>query len=99
MSMSVLRLQPFDATAMAKAVRVSQEPARPSKATRITWPLSKSWRISSAIEAVVINAMTVDVEDFYHVSAFADVIKPAAWGGFESRVVNNTNRLLELFSR
>jgi len=43
------------------------------------------------------NAMTVDVEDYYHVSAFADVISINDWDNYESRVERNTRNLLELF--
>lgn len=41
-------------------------------------------------------AFTVDVEDYFQVDAFSDVIPRSAWGGFESRVVANTSRLLDL---
>ncbi len=41
-------------------------------------------------------AFTVDVEDYFQVDAFADVIPVSAWSGFESRVVANTSRLLDL---
>lgn len=47
----------------------------------------------------ICNAMTVDVEDYFHVSALAGVIKRADWEQRESRVVNNTRRLLALFER
>ncbi|MGE0081188.1 MAG: XrtA system polysaccharide deacetylase [Thiohalomonadaceae bacterium] len=43
------------------------------------------------------NAMTVDVEDYYQVSAFADRVRPADWPAFEPRVARNTFRLLALF--
>ena len=43
--------------------------------------------------------MTVDVEDYYHVSAFSDVISSKDWDGYESRVEHNTNKILDLFSR
>ena len=43
------------------------------------------------------NALTVDVEDYYHVSAFARHIRRADWGHFESRVERNTRRLLDCF--
>lgn len=43
------------------------------------------------------NALTVDLEDYYHVSAFADQIDPGAWESRSSRVEANTHRLLELF--
>lgn len=46
----------------------------------------------------MINAMTVDVEDFYHVSAFAGVIRMSDWPQYESRVERNTEKLLALFA-
>jgi polysaccharide deacetylase family protein (PEP-CTERM system associated) len=45
------------------------------------------------------NALTVDVEDWYHVSAFADRIDPADWDSYAPRVCENTHRLLALFAR
>lgn len=45
----------------------------------------------------IINALTVDVEDYFHVSAFANNIEQKAWDNHPSRVVSNTNRLLDLF--
>jgi polysaccharide deacetylase family protein (PEP-CTERM system associated) len=47
----------------------------------------------------IVNAMTVDVEDYFHVSAFDHVVSRAGWDAFDSRVVGNTDRLLELFER
>jgi polysaccharide deacetylase family protein (PEP-CTERM system associated) len=47
--------------------------------------------------SAVINAMTVDVEDYFQVSAFDRSVPRSEWDGFESRVVRNTRRLLELF--
>jgi len=41
--------------------------------------------------------MTVDVEDYYHVSAFAKVIAPRDWERWPSTVERNTQRLLDLF--
>ncbi len=46
----------------------------------------------------ILNAMTIDVEDYFHVSAFADVVPHHAWDSFESRVTANTDRLLALFA-
>jgi polysaccharide deacetylase family protein (PEP-CTERM system associated) len=45
----------------------------------------------------ITHAMTVDVEDYYHVAAFANVIKPSEWKNWPSRVEANTHRLLQLF--
>lgn len=49
--------------------------------------------------ASLVNAMTVDVEDYFQVSAFADVIPQSAWSSYESRVCQNTERLLTLFDK
>lgn len=45
------------------------------------------------------DGLSVDVEDYFHVEAFADRIRPDAWPRFPSRVAANTRRLLELFAR
>src|SRR5205809_8128381 len=47
----------------------------------------------------MLNAFTVDVEDYYHVTAFERAISRPSWGGFESRVVANTQRLLDILAR
>jgi polysaccharide deacetylase family protein (PEP-CTERM system associated) len=44
----------------------------------------------------IVNAMTVDVEDYFHVSAFASVVSPSDWESYESRVERNTERLLAI---
>lgn len=45
----------------------------------------------------LVNAMTVDVEDYFHVSALAEVISRKDWDSMEYRAERNTERLLELF--
>ncbi len=47
---------------------------------------------------MVCNAMSVDVEDWFQVQAFADVIDRAEWDKLESRVVRNTERVLAMFA-
>jgi len=47
--------------------------------------------------AAIRNALTVDVEDYFHVSAFADSIDPRDWDKHPLRVEKNTRRLLDLF--
>jgi polysaccharide deacetylase family protein (PEP-CTERM system associated) len=47
----------------------------------------------------VVNALTVDVEDYFHVQAFANVIGRHQWDRFPTRVERNTYRLLELLGR
>ncbi len=46
-------------------------------------------------ETQCLNAFTVDVEDYFQVSAFEDHIDRRRWDSFPSRVENNTLRLLE----
>ncbi|UEM02737.1 DUF3473 domain-containing protein [Skermanella rosea] len=46
----------------------------------------------------IVNAMSVDVEDYYQVSAFAGTVDRARWDGFPSRVGDNTRRILDLFA-
>lgn len=57
-----------------------------------------SVRGASAVEskAVVTNAFTIDVEDYYHVSALASAIPRSTWGERESRVAASTDRLLAM---
>ncbi|CAN5553793.1 DUF3473 domain-containing protein [soil metagenome] len=45
-----------------------------------------------------LNAMTVDVEDYFHVSVFDGVVPRARWETLESRVERNTDRLLDIFA-
>lgn len=44
----------------------------------------------------IINSFTVDVEDYFQVEAFSQTIDRKDWGAYESRVVNNTIRILDL---
>jgi polysaccharide deacetylase family protein (PEP-CTERM system associated) len=43
------------------------------------------------------NAMTVDVEDYFQVSAFDGIVPRNRWEQMDSRVVANTERLLAIF--
>jgi polysaccharide deacetylase family protein (PEP-CTERM system associated) len=43
--------------------------------------------------------MTIDVEDYFHVSNFEPVVDRASWPSRESRVEANTDRLLAIFER
>ncbi len=43
------------------------------------------------------NALTVDVEDYFQVSAFADSIRQHEWDNQPLRVEQNTHKLLDLF--
>ncbi len=47
----------------------------------------------------VVNALTIDVEDYYHVSALARAVPRRRWPEMERRVAGNTRRLLDLLDR
>jgi polysaccharide deacetylase family protein (PEP-CTERM system associated) len=51
----------------------------------------------TASAAAIRNAMTIDVEDYFQVSAFERVVRRDDWDRMESRVVRNTTRLLDCF--
>lgn len=44
------------------------------------------------------NAMTVDVEDYFHVAALAEAIRRDDWSSMEYRADANTHKLLQLFA-
>lgn len=52
-----------------------------------------------APDGPIVNAMTVDVEDYFQVSAFERHVDRRDWPNYESRVCANTERLLDLFER
>jgi polysaccharide deacetylase family protein (PEP-CTERM system associated) len=43
-----------------------------------------------------VNALTVDVEDYFHVTAFEGRVRRADWDYYPSRVAANTRRILDL---
>ena len=48
---------------------------------------------------VLVNALTIDVEDYFQVQALADTVPRAAWEDMPRRVEANTERLLAAFDR
>jgi polysaccharide deacetylase family protein (PEP-CTERM system associated) len=49
------------------------------------------------IKKLMRNALTIDLEDYYHVSAFRNQIPASQWTDQLSRVEQNTDRLLDWF--
>lgn len=56
-----------------------------------------AWQDQGMSLSSVVNAISVDVEDYFHVSAFKEVIAVDDWERLPSRVGQNTRRLLDLF--
>lgn len=52
---------------------------------------------TSSGDSIIQNAMTVDVEDYYQVAAFSKNIARSDWDKMESRVVRNTEHILQIF--
>ena len=44
----------------------------------------------------VINALTIDLEDYFHVSAFNQQVRKEDWDGYPLRVEQNTHHILDL---
>ncbi len=47
----------------------------------------------------IVNYLTIDVEDYYHVSAFEHIIGHKKWDSFSSRIVTNTKVILDIFEQ
>ena len=45
----------------------------------------------------IVNGLSVDVEDWFQVGAFEDVIERDDWGSLADRVDRNVNEILDLF--
>jgi polysaccharide deacetylase family protein (PEP-CTERM system associated) len=50
------------------------------------------------VRAGIVNALTVDVEDYFQVAAFETNIRRDQWASIPCRVEDNTNRVLDLFA-
>lgn len=44
----------------------------------------------------ITNYLTIDVEDYFQVAAFDSIVRIDEWDQFESRVIENTNKVLRL---
>jgi polysaccharide deacetylase family protein (PEP-CTERM system associated) len=42
------------------------------------------------------NILTVDLEDWFHICGVKEIMSESSWSGLESRVIANTERILEL---
>lgn len=49
--------------------------------------------------AAIVNGLSVDVEDWFQVGAFEDVIERGNWDGLTDRVNRNTREVLDLFDQ
>jgi polysaccharide deacetylase family protein (PEP-CTERM system associated) len=54
-------------------------------------------RVPGPLPPAVVNAMSIDVEDYFHVSVFDGIVPRVRWDEMPSRVRRNTERLLDIF--
>jgi len=47
----------------------------------------------------MVNAITIDVEDYYQVEAFSSTVRRNQWDDFPSRVLRNSEKMLKLFDK
>ena len=66
------------------------EPAAPR-------PTGRAAPGTARLDVPLLNAMSVDVEDYFQVQAFADTIDRGDWDSLPCRVERNVDRLLEIF--
>ena len=52
--------------------------------------------MASDMRRDIVNALSIDVEDYFHVNAFKTVAKRKEWGSYPERVGDNTRRILDL---
>lgn len=52
--------------------------------------------MNAIVSQPIVNALTIDVEDYFQVSAFAPYIKRLEWNTRECRVERNVSRILEM---
>lgn len=55
--------------------------------------------MKDTVNSGLVNAMTIDVEDYFHVSALSESIARSDWSKMEYRAEANTERLLEMFEQ
>ena len=51
---------------------------------------------SNQVAPSLLNALTVDVEDYYHVTGFENCVFRAEWDDLESRIVASTHQVLDV---
>ena len=55
-------------------------------------------RATVTTDGIRVNALTIDVEDYFHVSAFAPYISRSSWDDGEHRIEANIERILEVLA-
>ena len=59
---------------------------------------TESERMTAETASPLVNALTIDVEDYFQVSAFAPHIRRSEWNTRECRIERNVGRILEMLA-
>jgi polysaccharide deacetylase family protein (PEP-CTERM system associated) len=62
------------------------------------WTRRRAMNPRTASDDAIVNALTIDVEDYFQVSAFAPHVPRASWDTMPCRVERNIDRVLELLA-
>ena len=90
---------PVSRSAVAPAVAANRAPS-PVAGSRSERECEAAATTESATGvAPIVNALTIDVEDYFQVSAFAPHIARSDWERRECRIERNVDRILELLAR
>lgn len=54
--------------------------------------------MADSFQEAIVNYLTIDVEDYFQVAAFEDIIDPRDWGSMEQRVERNTDKILQIIN-
>jgi polysaccharide deacetylase family protein (PEP-CTERM system associated) len=80
------------------APSASPDLAAPRAAAPADAPFLANLRAWGSPQRTLANALTCDVEDYFQVSAFEDLVPKSRWNEYACRIPRNVDRALELFS-
>lgn len=73
--------------------------SRGTRADTARAPLRVAVRQSPEPDQRILNALTIDVEDYFHVANLEKCVRRYDWGGLESRIVESTQQILDLLEQ
>jgi polysaccharide deacetylase family protein (PEP-CTERM system associated) len=80
------------------AARRTIAPPPPAGAPAADAAASRRATTAGAAAATIANAMTCDVEDYFQVQAFFNVVRRDDWDRLPRRVADNTSRVLDIYA-
>lgn len=72
---------------------------RADKSARVELVAIRQSGSASATEQPILNALTIDVEDYFHVANFEKHVRRYDWAAFEPRIIESTREILDVLGR